>query len=211
MSRIAVIIKPLACLALIVALGMQFLLPRTASAAGGLTVTEQVRDSTLGQPYSSSTYANPGDTLQFLIALTNTGSTPLTGLAASGNVTANEAFVNGSCSMPCTYDPAGMTVTFNLGGITLNAGQQIAVSYAVTVAPGTATGTTLTNNSTGSASGGATGAATVTTTVTSGSAACPPGYNGCYAPCYTGCGYSPCYSNCGYSPCYSGCGYSPCY
>ncbi|WP_054030668.1 DUF11 domain-containing protein [Desulfatitalea tepidiphila] len=101
---------------------------------------------------------DPGDTLSYTIAISNTGAIDATGVVLSDTVPANTTYVadslqlNGTtvtgAAMPLL--PPGLSVhsSDNPGAGIISAGQSATVTFQVTVDPGTPTGTVISNQGT---------------------------------------------------------------
>jgi len=120
-----------------------------------LTVTKTVRDLTTGTGFSSSTYANPSDTLMFLITLQASGNQNAQNVFVRDILPANLIYNNqlvvacsGGSNCNNNYNNSGsIAYGINLG--TIYPGQTVTISYQVQVAPVTnfAYGTTTLTNS----------------------------------------------------------------
>lgn len=88
----------------------------TGGGNGPLTVSKSVRDSSTGSSYGSTTYANPGDTLQYSITVTNGTTGTATSVVVYDTLQGYQTYRAGSCApIYCNWD--GQTVSFNVGAL----------------------------------------------------------------------------------------------
>ncbi|HET7736079.1 MAG TPA: choice-of-anchor P family protein, partial [Nocardioidaceae bacterium] len=89
--------------------------------------------------------ASPGDTLEYRIAVTNSGNGPATGIVKD-TISGNQTYVPGSCAggTSCSYDAATKTVTWNIG--TLAAGATINLTFKTVLGSDFPAGTSQVRN-----------------------------------------------------------------
>lgn len=68
----------------------------TSAIAAVITVAERVRNLTRGGPFAESAEALPGDTLEYRMSVTNSGSEPATTVAIDNSLPASTAFLPGT-------------------------------------------------------------------------------------------------------------------
>jgi len=95
----------------------------------------------------SPAYVPPGDTIIYTIVVSNGGNDEAVGVVVSDNLPANTTFVNNSITLdPPSTGTTGTSPPLLAGNLIISPGQQITITFAVTVNPSAAPGTKLVNN-----------------------------------------------------------------
>lgn len=120
----------------------------TVSASGAVVLAKQVSNLTQGGGAGTSNSAVPGDSLQYLLSVSNPGTLPVNQLTVTDATPAFTSFVAAACPAPASL-PAGLTacsvsqqpaigaqgsLVWTFTG-SLAPGAQVTVSYKVTVSP----------------------------------------------------------------------------
>jgi fimbrial isopeptide formation D2 family protein len=126
---------------------------------GSLNVTKTVRNLTSGSGWSNSTYANPSDTVMFMITVQATGNQNVQNVFVRDTLPANLIY-NNQLVVACSGNNTGYnncnsnnynysgSVTSGIGLNTMYAGQTVTITYQAQLAPvaNLAYGTTTLNN-----------------------------------------------------------------
>jgi uncharacterized repeat protein (TIGR01451 family) len=144
-----------------------------AAVIGSTTIGPATATMTVGTPALSLTKSDgnisttPGSTIPYVLAYTNSGNVPLTGVTLNETVPANTTFnaAASTAGWSCANgSPAGTVCTFTIGSLAVGASGS--VNFAVTVVSGVPAGTTqISNAATVTANGGTSAAANDTTPV----------------------------------------------
>lgn len=125
-------------------------LPRPTPGQSNLAITKQVRNVTTNETnFVKANQANPGDTLEYKINFSNTGTAPADSVVLSDTLPANVQFRTGTTLISRnggaeqTFADGITTSGINIG--TLSASDTGYVKFRVSVASGLANGQTLTN------------------------------------------------------------------
>lgn len=95
----------------------------------------------------SPAYVPPGDTIIYTIVVSNDGNDEAVGVVISDDLPANTTFVNNSITLdPPSAGTIGTGPPLLAGNLIISPGQQITITFAVTVNPSTAPGTKIVNN-----------------------------------------------------------------
>ena len=179
-----------------------------------LQVSKIVRDVTTGSSFGSIVNANPGNTLQYAITVSNpAGNVTANGVMVSDVLQGNQSFAGvASCSPACFV--SGNAIVFNVG--TLPAGTGSTSLTFMTTLSGAAAGQAINNTATATSTNiaGVSSSPQTVVLVNGGAFGTTCGLSPCttcgFSPCATTCGFSPCTNTCGFSPCSNTCGFSPC-
>jgi uncharacterized repeat protein (TIGR01451 family) len=99
----------------------------TSASAATISLAESVRNLTQGGAFSASANALPGDTLEYRMAVTNSGSAPATSVGISSAVPANTATLPGSLWIGTAASGEGSACTAALcGSVRLTGGSIVA-------------------------------------------------------------------------------------